>query len=113
MQVQLSTFCHVLYIANSNTGSGTILAALRLDAPIVVVPNTKLLDNHQVELADALQQQGYVVHANIKCVISYTFDPEVLISKAISKTLFPGFKNCESSISHGPPLIVEHIARSL
>lgn len=49
-------------------GSGTILAALRIGVPLVVVPNTELLHNHQVELAEELAKQEYVVHGNLKCV---------------------------------------------
>lgn len=41
-------------------GSGTILDAMRLGVPLVVVPNSSLLDNHQDELADELEKQGYV-----------------------------------------------------
>ncbi|KAI9806763.1 MAG: hypothetical protein M1825_006220 [Sarcosagium campestre] len=46
-------------------GSGSILAALRIGAPLVVVPNPSLLDNHQVQLAKALAGQGYVVHGRL------------------------------------------------
>lgn len=46
----------------SHAGSGSILEALRIAVPIVVVPNPDLLDNHQVELAEELASQGYVVH---------------------------------------------------
>lgn len=47
-------------------GSGSILDALRIAVPIVVVPNPDLLDNHQVELAEELARQGYVVHGRLK-----------------------------------------------
>jgi beta-1,4-N-acetylglucosaminyltransferase len=50
----------------SHAGSGTILQALRVDVPLVVVPNSELLDNHQVELADALAEQEYVVHGKLE-----------------------------------------------
>jgi len=52
----------------SHAGSGTILQALRIDVPIVVVPNSELLDNHQIELADALAEQEYVVHGKLEYV---------------------------------------------
>ncbi|PQE23992.1 UDP-N-acetylglucosamine transferase subunit alg13 protein [Rutstroemia sp. NJR-2017a WRK4] len=45
--------------------SGTILDAMRLGLPLIVVPNTSLLDNHQEELADELERQGYVTKSNI------------------------------------------------
>lgn len=44
-----------------HAGSGTILDALRISVPLVVVPNTELLDNHQIELAEVLAEQEYVV----------------------------------------------------
>jgi beta-1,4-N-acetylglucosaminyltransferase len=32
----------------------------------IVVPNPSLLDNHQQELADELDRQGYVTKSNLK-----------------------------------------------
>ena len=48
------------------TGSGSILDALRIAVPIIVVPNPELLDNHQEELAEELAIQGYVIHGHLK-----------------------------------------------
>lgn len=39
---------------------------MRINVPIIVVPNPELLDNHQVELAEELERQGYVVHGNLR-----------------------------------------------
>ena len=50
----------------SHAGSGTILAAIRISVPLIVVPNESLLDNHQVELAEALAEQEYVVHGKLE-----------------------------------------------
>ena len=52
------------------TGSGSILGALRINAPIIVVPNPHLLDNHQVELAEQLAKQGYVTYGKLESVSS-------------------------------------------
>ena len=51
-----------------HTGAGTILDVLRLQKPLIVVPNTALMDNHQVELADALADLGHVKAATVPCV---------------------------------------------
>ncbi|QPH04205.1 hypothetical protein C2857_001029 [Epichloe festucae Fl1] len=45
----------------SHAGTGTILDAWRLGLPLVVVPNTGLLDDHQTEMAKHLAKQGYAV----------------------------------------------------
>ncbi|PYI12272.1 UDP-N-acetylglucosamine transferase subunit alg13 [Aspergillus sclerotiicarbonarius CBS 121057] len=54
----------------SHAGSGSILGALRLGVPLVVVPNPTLKDNHQEELAQELQKQGYVVASDYRGIAS-------------------------------------------
>ncbi|KAH6713100.1 glycosyl transferase [Leptodontidium sp. 2 PMI_412] len=49
-----------------HAGAGTILDAMRLAVPLVVVPNSSLLDNHQEELAAELETQGYATKADIR-----------------------------------------------
>ncbi|TQV92045.1 hypothetical protein V2A60_004351 [Cordyceps javanica] len=46
-----------------HAGTGTILDAWRLDVPMIVVPNTELLDDHQTEMAQHLAAEGYATHA--------------------------------------------------
>lgn len=41
------------------SGTGTILDGMRVSVPLIVVPNPTLKDNHQVELAEEIQRQGY------------------------------------------------------
>ncbi|KAJ3302506.1 hypothetical protein HDV03_004929 [Kappamyces sp. JEL0829] len=41
-------------------GAGTLLECLELGKKILVVPNTTLQDNHQMELIDVLEQEGYL-----------------------------------------------------
>jgi hypothetical protein len=48
---------------------------MRLALPLVVVPNVSLLDNHQEELADELQRQGYVVKSHTQYVIFFSLFP--------------------------------------
>ncbi|KAL5406418.1 hypothetical protein PMIN03_006030 [Paraphaeosphaeria minitans] len=52
-------------LAISHAGSGSILEGLRFQVPLIVVPNTALLDNHQEELAVAMDRAGYVIHGNV------------------------------------------------
>ncbi|PBP18618.1 glycosyltransferase family 28 domain-containing protein [Diplocarpon rosae] len=49
-----------------HAGAGTILDAMRLAVPLVVVPNSSLLDNHQEELADELEAQGYATRGDTR-----------------------------------------------
>ncbi|KAF2830862.1 hypothetical protein CC86DRAFT_391670 [Ophiobolus disseminans] len=50
----------------SHAGSGSILEALRYQIPLIVVPNTSLLDNHQEELAVAMERSGYLLRGDVK-----------------------------------------------
>ncbi|MCJ1435390.1 N-acetylglucosaminyldiphosphodolichol N-acetylglucosaminyltransferase catalytic subunit alg13 [Xylographa pallens] len=55
----------LITVCSWKVGSGSILDALRLAVPLVVVPNAALLDNHQEELAEELAAQGYVVYGKL------------------------------------------------
>ncbi|KAF8590594.1 glycosyltransferase family 1 protein [Ramaria rubella] len=62
----------------SHAGSGSILDALRLHKPLIVVPNPTLLHNHQMELAEALENRGYVYSTTVSdlasTIIGFTKD---------------------------------------
>lgn len=59
---------HLVVLTASLSGSGSILDALRIRVPLIVVPNTSLLHNHQVELAEELSKQGYLIHGHLEYV---------------------------------------------
>lgn len=61
----------------TRAGAGTILDALRLDVPLIVVPNEELLDNHQAELAEELKQQGYVGHGHVSDLVAALEENEI------------------------------------
>ncbi|KAI5462524.1 hypothetical protein BGZ63DRAFT_216383 [Mariannaea sp. PMI_226] len=48
----------------SHAGTGTILDAWKLGLPLIVVPNARLLDNHQTEMADHLAKEGYAIKSS-------------------------------------------------
>ncbi|KAH7326028.1 glycosyltransferase family 28 C-terminal domain-containing protein [Stachybotrys elegans] len=51
----------------SHAGTGTILDAWKLGLPIVVVPNSSLLDDHQTEMARHLAKEGYATMSSTDC----------------------------------------------
>ncbi|KAI5835687.1 glycosyltransferase family 1 protein [Schizophyllum commune Tattone D] len=70
----------------SHAGSGTILDVLRIPKPLIIVPNPTLLDNHQQELADVLEQQGHLVASTPQTLAS-----EIASFDAASLVPFPPF----------------------
>ncbi|KAI1332637.1 glycosyltransferase family 1 protein [Xylariaceae sp. FL0255] len=46
----------------SHAGSGSILDALECDSKLVAVPNTSLMDNHQLQIAEDMESKGFLVH---------------------------------------------------
>ncbi|KAF2800153.1 glycosyltransferase family 1 protein [Melanomma pulvis-pyrius CBS 109.77] len=49
----------------SHAGSGSILETLRHQIPLIVVPNTELLDNHQEDLAKAMERSHYLIRGDV------------------------------------------------
>ncbi|KAL8844555.1 MAG: hypothetical protein Q9176_001066 [Flavoplaca citrina] len=66
----------------SHAGSGSILDAMRIDVPLIAVPNTSLLHNHQVDLAEELARQGYLVHGRLESVRLYGLPFLLIVSPA-------------------------------
>ncbi|PPQ72092.1 hypothetical protein CVT24_008379 [Panaeolus cyanescens] len=50
----------------SHAGSGTIVDVLRMGKVMIVVPNDTLADNHQEELASALQEMKYLKSTSVE-----------------------------------------------
>lgn len=44
----------------SHAGAGTVMEALKLEKKLVVVINTRLMNNHQTELAGAMAERGHL-----------------------------------------------------
>jgi beta-1,4-N-acetylglucosaminyltransferase len=53
----------------SHAGAGSIAETLRTRAALVIVPNEGLMDNHQRELAEAVEAQGGAVRADVKGLV--------------------------------------------
>lgn len=80
-------------------GSGTILDVLRLGKPLIVVPNSTLLDNHQQELASALESSGHLKVSDI---------PSVVLDHSQSSFLIPDHRDLAKNVElFDPESLVE------
>ncbi|TGJ79074.1 hypothetical protein E0Z10_g9695 [Xylaria hypoxylon] len=52
----------------SHAGSGSIIGALEFDSKLVAVPNPELMDNHQLEIAEEMESQGFLIHGTLGSV---------------------------------------------
>lgn len=75
-QQEMDELCEKAQIIVSHTGAGSILTALRHQKPLIVVPRLKKyaehIDDHQLELAEALSKAG---------VLLVAYDPADLAAK--------------------------------
>ncbi|KAF1922983.1 glycosyltransferase family 1 protein [Didymella exigua CBS 183.55] len=69
LQAQLKLVQQSKGLVISHAGSGSILEALRYQVALIVVPNTSLLDNHQEELADAMERSGYLLKGHVERLV--------------------------------------------
>ncbi|KAI1763946.1 glycosyltransferase family 1 protein [Hypoxylon sp. FL1150] len=53
----------------THAGSGSILDALDTNSNLIAVPNTSLMDNHQSEIAEEMERQGFLVQGKIGSLI--------------------------------------------
>lgn len=56
----ISDYISAADIVVSHAGTGSILDTLRLKKPLIVVTNSALMDNHQQEVADRFELEGYL-----------------------------------------------------
>jgi len=78
----------------SHAGAGSIMDALMQQKPLLVVPNENLMDNHQVELADALAERKHLYHAKCKDIkqVLANVDFDALVPyPIIDDSAFPNF----------------------
>mmetsp|Transcript_23280 Transcript_23280/g.40065 ORF Transcript_23280/g.40065 Transcript_23280/m.40065 type:complete len:167 (+) Transcript_23280:7-507(+) len=58
----------------SHAGAGSIMEALGLDRPLIVVVNEDLMDNHQIELAEELSSRKHLSFAFCRNLVSVFSD---------------------------------------
>ena len=54
----------------SHAGAGTILQTLEAHKPLLVVVNEHLMNNHQLEIAHQMEQEGYLFHCTCATLTS-------------------------------------------
>lgn len=70
----ISSYIAEADIVVSHAGTGSILDALRLHKPLLVVTNQQLMDDHQEEVASQFEKEGYLYKLSINDVRSGKLD---------------------------------------
>lgn len=86
----LKSYIQSADVVISHAGSGTILDTLRMrpkQPALVVVPNTSLMDNHQVELAEALGRDNFLIVGSEE-----TLPEDVTRARTTACVAFPDFE---------------------
>ena len=53
----------------SHAGAGTCIEVLKAGKPLLVIVNDDLMDNHQLELAHKLSQEGHLLHGTVSSLL--------------------------------------------
>ncbi|KAI2625822.1 glycosyltransferase family 1 protein [Hypoxylon sp. NC1633] len=53
----------------THAGSGSILDALDYDAALIAVPNPALMGNHQSEIADEMEKEGFLIQGKVGSLV--------------------------------------------
>lgn len=61
----------------SHAGAGSCLEALEAKKPLIVVTNETLMDNHQMELAEQLYNDGHLYHCTCDGLLNLIRDMDL------------------------------------
>eukprot|EP00051_Salpingoeca_urceolata_P027162 m.480257 g.480257 ORF g.480257 m.480257 type:complete len:175 (+) comp21752_c0_seq1:70-594(+) len=61
----------------SHAGAGTVLECLEIQTPLLVVINETLMGNHQLELAEQMHKDGFLLYASCATLVSVVSTADV------------------------------------
>ena len=78
------------------SGAGSVFEGLQAKKTLIVVPNALLMDNHQVELANRLEQMGHLVefHAQAPTTFSCMLDLCIFGQPIREDKICSAFQSC-------------------
>lgn len=89
-QEQMEALCEQARVIVSHAGAGSILTALRYRRRLIVVPRRRhygeVIDDHQLELAEALSSVGALLVANDICELGAKLEEAAHFTPRVSRS---------------------------
>ncbi|KAI5955626.1 ALG13 [Candida jiufengensis] len=93
----IDSYIKISDLVISHAGTGSIIDTLKYKKPLIVIVNDKLMDNHQLEIANEFVKLNYCLNENVENVNSNEFK-DILRNLIVGDVKFEEFIESDGSV---------------